>query len=106
MSLSERNQNAKFHEISRPGQEADIDELFDDLFKRLGALSVLRDRGDIITYDGSNVVRLPRGEEGQVLTSRGSAAYGIQWEDRATPGGGISNGGLRYWLNGRPWSVI
>lgn len=94
----------KFHEITRAGQEHDIDELFTDLFKRLGWLDILTTKGDIITYDGSNYVRLPRGSDGQVLTSRGTASAGLVWEDAAE--GGTSNGALRYWLNGRPWSVI
>lgn len=98
------NWKGKFHEIDRPGQEADIDELFVELFKRLQQLNILTDRGDIITYDGSNVVRLGRGEEGQVLTSRGASTFGIRWEDRAA--GGTSNGALRFWIDGQPWGVI
>lgn len=95
----------KPHVIDRPGQEAEVDEMLEQLYKRLGRLSILTTKGDIITYDGTNYVRLGRGSEGQVLTSRDSAVYGIQWETPA-PGGGSSNGALRFWLNGQPWGVI
>jgi hypothetical protein len=99
-------ESRKFHDITRPGQEADIDELFQDLFKRIGQLQILTAKGDIITYDGTNYVRLARGSNGQVLTSRDSASAGLAWEDRAVSSTGVSNGALRYWLNGLPWGVI
>ncbi|HEY3499451.1 MAG TPA: hypothetical protein VGK73_32400 [Polyangiaceae bacterium] len=97
----------KPHVIDRPGQEADVDEMFEQLYKRLGALNVLTDRGDIITYDGSNVVRLGRGEEGQVLTSRAASAFGIQWEDRPAGGSTATGAGtMRYWYNGLPYGAL
>jgi hypothetical protein len=97
----------KFHEIHRAGQEADIDELFEELFKVLGELAILTDKGDLLTHDGTNLMRLPVGTAGQVLTVDASTTAGIKWADAATPGpGGTSNGALRYWVGGQPWGVI
>lgn len=96
----------KFHTIERGEQADDIDELFEALFKRLGVTDVLTAKGDIITYDGSNVVRLARGEEGQVLTSRGGATSGLAWEDRATGSGATSGGDRRYWFNGLAYGAL
>jgi hypothetical protein len=96
----------KFHEIDRPGQEAEIDELLTELFKRVGTLNVLTTKGDIITYDGTNVARLAAGSDGQVLTSRQSATTGLAWEDRASSGGGTSGGDRTYWLAGMAYGAL
>jgi hypothetical protein len=98
-------ESRKFHEISRPGQEGDIDELFTDLFKRIGQIQILTTKGDIITYDGTNYVRLARGTDGQVLTSRSSATAGLAWED-ASGDGSTGAGVMRYWIDGRPYGAL
>lgn len=100
------NTKGKFHEIDRPGMEAEIDELFTELFKRLERLDVLTTKGDIIVYDGSNAVRLGRGEEGQVLTTRGTSTTGLAWEDRATSSGGSSGGDRKYWFAGMAYGAL
>lgn len=99
-----KTSKGKFHTIERPGQEADIDELFEYVFKRLDPFSILTRKGDIITYDGTNVARLAAGSDGQVLTARESAPSGLAWEDRAT--GTAGNGDLRYWFNGLPYGAL
>lgn len=96
----------KFHTIERAGQEQDIDELFDDLYKRIGVIGVLTTKGDIIVYDGSNVARLGRGTDGQVLTSRQSAPTGLAWEDRASGSGGTSGGDRRFWFGGLAYGAL
>lgn len=97
----------KFHEIDRAGMHHEIDELFTELFKRLERLDVLTTKGDIIVYDGSNAVRLGRGEEGQVLTTRASGSSGLAWEDRASGGDGSTSGGdRRYWLGGLAYGAL
>lgn len=97
----------KFHVINRGEQADDIDELFEDVFKRLGALSVLTAKGDIITYDGTNVARLAAGSDGQVLTARQSSTVGLAWEDRAAGGGGATSGGDRkYWFFGAAYGAL
>ena len=98
--MNNEQTKGKFHEIDRPGQERDIDELFTDLYKRIGVLGVLTTKGDIIVYDGSNAVRLPAGDDGQVLTRRRSATTGLAWEDRASGGGGETGGDRKYWFFG------
>jgi glutathionyl-hydroquinone reductase len=96
-------QKAKFHTIER-GEQADIDELFEVLYKRLVILeNYLTTKGDLLVYGADGLQRLPVGEDGQVLTADSSTHAGIKWADAE---GGVGNGGLRYWLNGRPWGVI
>lgn len=97
----------KFHTIERADQPDDIDELFDDLYKQIGAINILTAKGDIITYDGSNMVRLPAGGDGQVLTARSGATVGLAWENRASSGDGSTGGGdRRYWLAGLPYGAL
>lgn len=107
MALDNEGKKGKFHTIERGEQADDIDELFDDVYKRLKGLDVLTTKGDIIVYDGKNYVRLAKGDEGQVLTSRGTAALGIQWEDPADGGDGSTGAGtMRYWFNGLPYGAL
>lgn len=97
---------AKFHEITLGEQADDIDELFVDLYKRLLVVEqYLTTKGDILVYGSQGLQRLPVGTDAQVLTADSSTAAGIRWAD-AAPGGGTSNGALRYWLDGVPWGVI
>jgi len=96
---------AKFHTIDREGQEADIDELFDDLYKRLLIIeNYLTTKGDILVYGAQGLQRLPVGAAGQVLTVDAATTAGVKWA--APAAGGTGNGALRYWLNGQPWGVI
>lgn len=98
-------QKGKFHTIERGDQADDIDELFEVLFKRLLELeNYLTTKGDLLVYGADGLQRLPVGTDGQVLTADSTVSAGIKWAD--AEGGGTDNGGLRYWLNGRPWSVI
>ena len=99
-------EKGKFHTIERGDQADDIDELFEAIFKRLGLLDILTTKGDIITYDGTNYVRLARGTDGQVLTSRGSATAGLVWEDAASGEGGTSGGDRRFWFNGLAYGAL
>lgn len=43
------------------------------------ALSPLTSKGDLLTRDGTNTVRLPVGIDGQVLSSNSSQTSGLQW---------------------------
>lgn len=97
----------KFHTIHRPGQEHDIDELFEEVFAQINQLLVTNSKGDMIVYDGSRFVRFPRGEDGQVLTSRSTASAGLTWEDREDGGDGSTGAGaMRYWFNGLPYGAL
>jgi len=98
-------QKGKFHVIERGEQADDIDELFEVLYKRLFEIeNYLTTKGDLLVYGADGLQRLPVGTDGQVLTADSTTHAGIKWAD--PEGGGAANGGLRYWLNGRPWSVI
>jgi len=46
-------------------------------------------KGDILTYDGSAYVRLPRGSDGQVLQSSASASAGLEWTTASGGSGDI-----------------
>ena len=46
---------------------------------------VLTALGDLVTFDGANLARLPVGTDGQLLTSRSTAPLGIDWETPASP---------------------
>lgn len=97
----------KPHVIDQGPQAGDVDEMFEQLYKRLFALTVLREKGDIIVYDGSNYVRLGVGTEGQVLTVQPSSAVGIAWEEPPDGGDGSTGAGtMRYWFNGLPYGAL
>lgn len=99
-------EKGKFHTIERGDQADDIDELFEAIFKRLGLLDILTTKGDIITYDGTNYVRLARGGDGQVLTSRASATPGLAWEDAASEGTTNVGGERKYWFYGLAYGAL
>lgn len=46
-----------------------------------GVLDILTTKGDILTHDGIDYVRLPVGTNDYVLTADSSAAYGIKWDN-------------------------
>lgn len=52
------------------------------------ALSPLTTKGDIVTRDTTNNIRLPVGTNGQVLTADSAVTAGVKW---ATPSGSSSN---------------
>jgi hypothetical protein len=97
----------KFHDIERPGQEEDINELFTDLYRRLVELEgLLTEKGDILVRTTAGYARLAAGTDGQVLTSRRSSDTGLAWEARASSGGGTSGGDRTYWLGGMAYGAL
>lgn len=74
----------------------------------MNALSPTTTKGDILVDNGSDVIRLAVGSEGQVLKARNAAASGVAWQDSAfsyaliqdqqpsgTDGGTFTNGAWR-----------
>lgn len=59
----------------------------------------LTTKGDLLTYDGSNLVRLGVGTDGYVLTADSTAATGLKW---AAGGGGGSGSTTTYFGTGAP----
>ncbi|XGC80230.1 tail fiber domain-containing protein [Bdellovibrio bacteriovorus] len=53
------------------------------------ALSPLTTKGDLVSNDGTNDVRLPVGTNGQVLTANSAQASGLQWV--TIPSGTVTN---------------
>lgn len=53
---------------------------------------LLVSKGDILTHDGTNLVKLPVGLDGQVLISDSSSAEGLKWN--TSVGGGEINTGV------------
>lgn len=91
-------------------QVADLDAQLESLFRELNELAdifgLATKKGELLVRTDTGWAKVPQpSSDGQVLTSDRSLTTGVKWADAAA-GGGISNGGLRYWLNGRPWSVI
>lgn len=56
-----------------------------DLYGPCEACHILDEKGDILTHDGSDTIRMEVGTDGQVLTADSTATEGIAWKD--TTGG-------------------
>lgn len=54
-------------------------------------------KGDLLTFDGTSLARLPVGTNGQALTARSTAPNGIDWE---TPATNLSSAGSVFSLTG------
>jgi hypothetical protein len=82
--------------VSRPAQEPKA------VWETPVALTT---KGDLVSFDGEDLARLPVGSDGQRLVARASAPLGIAWED-----GPVPEGDVPYWasrlivtfLNGDP----
>lgn len=58
-----------------------------DLYGPCLACHILEEKGDVLTHDGSDTVRMGVGTDGQVLTADSTATEGIAWKDAS---GGVS----------------
>lgn len=60
--------------------------------------TVLTTKGDLITFDGTNIIRLAVGADGQVLKANSGETSGLEWATDATGGG--SDSLARYMILG------
>lgn len=63
-------------------------------------INTLTTKGDILTHDGTNAVRLAVGTTGYVLKANTSAANGIEWAAESGGGGGTSAPDYMFFFNG------
>jgi hypothetical protein len=69
-----------------------------------GCCNILTSCGDLLTHDGTSLVRLPVGLDGQVLTVDTSGSPCIKWANGGTPTNGMINFALLT-LEARPIST-
>jgi len=67
---------------------------------KLGEVGPLTNKGDILTHDGNNLVRLGVGTDNFVLTADSSAAGGLSWASVLVEPLGMANGDMLYKTGG------